>query len=173
MPVAYSHHNTTTTTTVLRPFLRNHLGEPVPEENFWTLWCKGRFNTDRHTDHPARRHSIQTNQCPPPASPHIFRGRMSFLPPNQQRQSTEGNQYHIHMLNHTIFTVHLIIQNTCDIRLLIVGAVIIISVLLVVVPWYCNGLFQSCNPANKHHGYVTNNNSDANALDYTQYLPLF
>jgi len=29
----------TTTTTVLWPFFRDHLGEPVPEENFWTLWC--------------------------------------------------------------------------------------------------------------------------------------
>jgi len=28
------------TTTVLRPFFRDHL---VPEENFWTLWCKGRL----------------------------------------------------------------------------------------------------------------------------------
>ena len=32
------HH---TLTTVLRPFFRDHPGEPVPEENFWTLWCKG------------------------------------------------------------------------------------------------------------------------------------
>jgi len=24
-------------------FFRNHPGEPVPEENFWTLWCKGRL----------------------------------------------------------------------------------------------------------------------------------
>jgi len=32
---------TTTTTTVLRPFFQDHLDEPVPEENFWTLWCKG------------------------------------------------------------------------------------------------------------------------------------
>jgi len=32
-----------TTTTVSRPFFRDHLGEPVPEENFWTLWCKGRL----------------------------------------------------------------------------------------------------------------------------------
>ena len=30
-------------TTVLWPFLRDHPGEPVPEENFWTLWCKGRL----------------------------------------------------------------------------------------------------------------------------------
>jgi len=31
------------TTTVLQPFFRDHPGEPVPEENFWTLWCKGRL----------------------------------------------------------------------------------------------------------------------------------
>jgi len=31
-----------TTITVLRPFFRDHPGEPVPEENFWTLWCKRR-----------------------------------------------------------------------------------------------------------------------------------
>jgi len=30
-------------TTVLRPFFWAHPGEPVPEENFWTLWCKGRL----------------------------------------------------------------------------------------------------------------------------------
>jgi len=34
---------TTTTTTVLRPFFWDHPGEPVPEENFWTLWCKERL----------------------------------------------------------------------------------------------------------------------------------
>jgi len=34
---------TTTTTTVLRPFFRDHPGEPVPEEYLWTLWCKGRL----------------------------------------------------------------------------------------------------------------------------------
>jgi len=32
-----------TTTTVLRPFFRDHPGELVPEENFWTSWCKGRL----------------------------------------------------------------------------------------------------------------------------------
>jgi len=32
-----------TTTTVLQPFFRHHPGESVPEENFWTLWCKGRL----------------------------------------------------------------------------------------------------------------------------------
>ena len=32
---------THTRTTILRPFFWDHPGEPVPEENFWTLWCKG------------------------------------------------------------------------------------------------------------------------------------
>jgi len=32
--IHYHHH----TTTVLRPFFRDHPGEPVPEENFWTLY---------------------------------------------------------------------------------------------------------------------------------------
>jgi len=40
------------TTTILRPFFRDHPGEPVPEENFWTLRCKGR-STEADTDHPA------------------------------------------------------------------------------------------------------------------------
>jgi len=31
------------TTTVLWPFFRDHSGELVPEETFWTLWCKGRL----------------------------------------------------------------------------------------------------------------------------------
>jgi len=33
----------TITTTVLRLFFRDHPGEPVPEENFWTLWCNRRL----------------------------------------------------------------------------------------------------------------------------------
>ena len=36
----HHHHHTT---TILWPFFRDHLGEPVPEENIWTLWCKGRL----------------------------------------------------------------------------------------------------------------------------------
>jgi len=40
-PPTYSHIHTHT--SVLRPVFRDHPGEPVPEENFWTLWCKGRL----------------------------------------------------------------------------------------------------------------------------------
>jgi len=82
------HHYTTT--TVLRPFFLDHPGQPVPEENFWTLWCKGRLTeadtltirlgatpsglTSAHLHHP----------------PIFFTGRMPFLPPKQQWQSPEG-----------------------------------------------------------------------------------
>ena len=68
------HHNHFTA------FSRDH---PVPEENFWTLWCKGRLTeadtptillgatpsglTSAHLHHP----------------PIFFTGRMPFLPPNQ------------------------------------------------------------------------------------------
>ena len=34
---------THTTTTILRPFFQDDPGELVPEENFWTLWRKGRL----------------------------------------------------------------------------------------------------------------------------------
>ena len=32
-----------------------------------------KINGGRHTDHPARLHSIWTNQCPPPPSPIFYR----------------------------------------------------------------------------------------------------
>ena len=37
------HYTTTPHHNHLRPFFRDHPGEPVTEENFWTLWCKGRL----------------------------------------------------------------------------------------------------------------------------------
>jgi len=40
---SWPHHHHHHTTTVLWPFFRDHPGETVPEENFWTLWCKGRL----------------------------------------------------------------------------------------------------------------------------------
>ena len=38
--------------TVLRPFFWDYLGEPVPEEIFWTIQCKEDIR-GRHTDNPA------------------------------------------------------------------------------------------------------------------------
>ena len=45
-----SRDKTTTTKTILRPFFRDYPGEPVPEENFWTLWCKGKLTEADSTD---------------------------------------------------------------------------------------------------------------------------
>ena len=43
--------------------------------DFMAQWKRG-----RHTDHPAGRHYIQTNQCPPPPSPIFFTSWMIGLP---------------------------------------------------------------------------------------------
>ena len=42
-PQIWQRNHSHFTTSVLRPFFRDHPGEPVPEENFRTLWCKGRL----------------------------------------------------------------------------------------------------------------------------------
>jgi len=61
----------------------------VPEENFWTLWCKGRL-TEAHTPTirpgatPSGLTSARLHHTP------IFTGLMPFLPPNQQCQNTES-----------------------------------------------------------------------------------
>ena len=71
---------TTTTTTILRPFFQDHLGEPVPEENFWTSLCKGRL-TEAETPTiwlgatPSGLTSAHLHDPP------FFTGRMPFPPP--------------------------------------------------------------------------------------------
>ena len=35
--------HTTTPHNRFTAFFRNHPSEPVPEQNLWTLWCKGRL----------------------------------------------------------------------------------------------------------------------------------
>jgi len=79
-----------TTTTALWPFFRDHSGEMVPEDNFWTLWCKGRLTeADTQTiwlgTTPSGLTSAHCHHYPI-----FFTGWMPFLPLNQQRQSTEG-----------------------------------------------------------------------------------
>jgi len=92
--------NTHTHTTVLRPFFRDHPGEPVPEENFSTSWCKGR---GRHTDQPAGCHSIRTNQCRPSPSPHIFY-RLDALPATQPTASKHWRHIKLHKIFNKIGT---------------------------------------------------------------------
>jgi len=93
-----THH----TTTVLRPFFRDHPHEPVPEENFWTSWCKGRLieadtPTIRLGDTPSGLCSAHLYHLPI-----FFTGRMPFLPPNQQHQGTEGNNWQLLATNHKL-----------------------------------------------------------------------
>jgi len=76
------HHHST---AVLRPFFRDHPGEPVPEvHNFWTSLynVQEKINRGRHTDNPAGRHSIRTKQCPPPPSSILQAGCPSCRPTN-------------------------------------------------------------------------------------------
>jgi len=52
------------------------------------------FNRGRQTHHPAGHHSIQTNQCPPPPSPHIFlRARCPSCCPTNSVKALKANQY--------------------------------------------------------------------------------
>jgi len=76
---------TTHTTTVLRPFFRDHPGEPVPEENFWTAWCKGRLTeadtlTIRLGATPSGLTSAHLHHLPI-----FFTGRIPFPPSNQHQ----------------------------------------------------------------------------------------
>jgi len=80
MPVTH------TDSTILRSFFRDHLGEPVPEESFWTLWGKGRLTeadtlTIRLGATPSGLTSANLHHFP------FFTGQMPFLPPNQQCQN--------------------------------------------------------------------------------------
>jgi len=68
---------------------RDHPGEPVPQENFWTLWCKGRL-TEADTPTIRLRATPSGLTSAHLHNPHFFTGRMPFLPPSQQCQSTEG-----------------------------------------------------------------------------------
>jgi len=83
-------HTHTRTTPFYSHFFREHPGEPVPEENFWTLCWKERFTeadtlTIRLGATPSGLTSAHLHHPP------FFTGRMPFLPPNQQCQRTEGN----------------------------------------------------------------------------------
>jgi len=68
--VRYGCIQLTVTTSTPQPFFQDHPGEPVPEENFCTLWCKERLTeadtltirlgatpsgpTSAHLHHPSR-----------------------------------------------------------------------------------------------------------------------
>jgi len=76
------------TTTVLQPFFRDYPGEPVPEENFWTLWCKGRLT---EADTPTIRLGATPSGLTTSSISHTFYWPDALPAANQQCQITEGN----------------------------------------------------------------------------------
>jgi len=71
-------------------FVLDYPGEPVPEPSDFTEARDSEWQWHQ-LGHVQICTSPQTDNhaCTPPLS--FFTGRMPFLPPNQQRQSTEGN----------------------------------------------------------------------------------
>jgi len=58
-------------------------GEPMPEENFWTLWCKERLT---EADTPTiRLGATPSGLCQPPPSPIFY--RLDALPAAQPTAS--------------------------------------------------------------------------------------
>ena len=64
--IYYNHHNRF---TALFPGPRGSAGA---RRELLDFMVQGKINRGRHTDHPAGRHSIRTNQCPRPPSPHTI-----------------------------------------------------------------------------------------------------
>jgi len=83
VPAPPSHHNHFTT---LFPGPPGWAGARRGE--LMDFMVQGKINRGRHTNHPDGCHSIQTSNQYPPPSPIFFTGRMPFLPPNKQRQTT-------------------------------------------------------------------------------------
>ena len=92
---------TYTTTTTLHPF-----NGPFSRTTRVSRYQKGKTNLDfteardgewqwHQLGHMQVCTSLQTNNHAS-TPPLIFTGRMPFLPPNQQRQSTEGTNLYIH-----------------------------------------------------------------------------
>jgi len=79
----------------------NHFAALFPGPPGWAgarrelldFMVQGEINRGRHTDHPAGRHSIRTNQCPPPPSPHYLY-RPDVLPAAQPTVSKHWRHFH-------------------------------------------------------------------------------
>jgi len=73
------------------PHHHNRFTAPFPEPSGWDgarrelldFMVQGKINRGKNTDHPARHHSIRTNQCPSSPSPIFLRaGCPSCRPTN-------------------------------------------------------------------------------------------
>jgi len=77
------------TTTVLWPFL-GPPGWAGARRELLDVMVQGKINRGRHTDHPAGHHSMCTNQCPPPPSPHFLQARCPFCHPTNSVEALKA-----------------------------------------------------------------------------------
>jgi len=54
---------------------------------------QGKINRGRHTDHPAGRHFIRTNQCPPPPSPHFLQAGCPSCHPTNSVKALKASMF--------------------------------------------------------------------------------
>jgi len=81
-------------TPVLQPFVQDYPGEPVPERQTNLDFTEARDSEWQwyQLGHMQVCTSLQTDNHASTPPLKCFTGLMPFLPPNQQRQSTEGNK---------------------------------------------------------------------------------
>jgi len=115
----------------------------VPEENFWTLWCKGRL-TEADTQ------TIRLGATPSGLTsaylhhPPFFTVWMPFLPPNQQCQSIECNNINSGNNNYTFsISSTVIVPVQCSV-IAYLAAVIIINKIFITQNAHMCDAFDSC-----------------------------
>ena len=87
MKTTTPHHNHFTA------FFRGPPGWTDARRELLDFMVQGKINRGRHTDHLAGCHSIRTNQCPCPPSPHFY--RPDALPAAQPTASKHWRQYYM------------------------------------------------------------------------------
>jgi len=94
------------------PKFRDNPGEPVPEENFWTLWCKGRLKeadtptiqlgatpsglTSAHLHHPPYFLQARCPSCRPTNSVEALKATSAFW--LGRRRQSSPQQCYLHRL---------------------------------------------------------------------------
>jgi len=66
--IRWSFDGKTTLTTILRPFFPGPPRWAGARRELLDFMVQGKINRGRHPGHPDGRHSIRSNQCPPPPS---------------------------------------------------------------------------------------------------------
>jgi len=77
---------------------------------------QGNINRGRHTDHPAGLHSIRTNQCPPPPSPHFLQARWPSCHPTNSVKALKAKwlwKWHHFYRSYASAVLEVVILSVC------------------------------------------------------------